>query len=81
MGVKITKSLNRWLIDNGYAKELVLITFGHVELFTEDMNRRYLEWLLTDEGKKYLEVLRTGENRKGANNSCAENFPKIKKGV
>lgn len=28
--------------------------FGHIELFTEEMNEEYLQWCQTDEGKKYL---------------------------
>lgn len=51
--VKLTQSLFQWLFDN-YRKELVLIQLGHVELFTEEMQRDYLEWCGTDEGKQYL---------------------------
>ena len=31
-----------------------LILFGHVELFTEEMEKEYLKWCGTDEGKQYL---------------------------
>lgn len=31
-----------------------LIMLGHVELFTEEMQKEYLEWCKTDEGKQYL---------------------------
>ena len=29
--------------------------FGHLELFTEEMQKAYLEWCLTDDGKQYLQ--------------------------
>ena len=51
--VRLTQSLAQWLWINH--KELVpLIMFGHVELFTEEMQQEYLAWCLTDEGKQYL---------------------------
>lgn len=51
--VKLTQSLRHWLFEN-YPDKLHLIMFGHVELFTEEMNIEYLQWCKTDEGKKYL---------------------------
>lgn len=51
--VRLTQSLQRWLFEN-YPKELPLIMFGHTELFTEEMQKEYLEWCQTEEGKKYL---------------------------
>ena len=53
--VKITQSLAHWLFENGYEKEMALISFGHIELFTPEMQKAYLEWCKTEEGKKYLE--------------------------
>lgn len=51
--VKLTQSLAKWLWDNH--RELVpLICFGHVELFTEEMAREYIEWCKTEEGRQYL---------------------------
>ena len=29
--------------------------FGHTELFTEEMQKEYIEWCKTDEGKQFLE--------------------------
>lgn len=52
--VKLTQSLSHWMWENGYQKEMCLISFGHLELFTEEMEKEYLEWCETDEGKKYL---------------------------
>ena len=52
--VKITASLEHWLIANGELKIYPLIKFGHVELFTDDMKKRYLEWVQTGEAKEYL---------------------------
>lgn len=51
--VKLTQSLNKWLFDN-HKDILPLIMMGHVELFTEDMQREYLQWCKTEEGEKYL---------------------------
>ena len=49
----MTQSLQHWLWLNH--KELIpLIMFGHTELFTEEMQKEYLEWCQTEEGKKYL---------------------------
>ena len=28
--------------------------FGHVELFTEEMQKEYIAWCQTEEGKSYL---------------------------
>ena len=53
--VILTQSLEHWLFEN-YRHELGLIMFGHLELFTEEMQKEYLEWCKTDEGKQYLKV-------------------------
>ena len=53
--VKLTKSLTQWLINNGHQDKMALLMFGHVELFTEEMQKQYLDWVQTDEGKKYLQ--------------------------
>lgn len=51
--VKLTQSLSHWLWENH--KEIVhLIILGHIELFTEEMQKEYIEWCKTDEGKQYL---------------------------
>ena len=52
--VKLTKSLSHWLFEN-HKDTLGLIMFGHIELFTEDMQKDYLEWCRTEDGKQYLE--------------------------
>lgn len=59
--VKLTQSLERWLADN-HKDILPLIMFGHIELFTEEMQKQYVEWCKTDEGKSYL---KGGSNYKG----------------
>lgn len=51
--VKLTQSLNYWLFKN-HADLLPLIMFGHIELFTEEMQKEYVVWCQTDEGKSYL---------------------------
>lgn len=51
--VMLTQSLKIWLFEN-HRDDLPLIMFGHVELFTEEMQTEYLEWCKTDDGKQYL---------------------------
>ncbi len=51
--VKLTLSLSQWLLKN-HPEKLMLITFGHLEEFTDEMAKEYLEWCQTDEGKQYL---------------------------
>lgn len=51
--VKLTQSLKHWLFEN-HRDKLVSIMFGHVELFTPEMEREYLAWCQTDDGKQYL---------------------------
>lgn len=51
--VRLTQSLKKWLFDNH--KEIIpSLLFGHVELFTKEMQKEYLEWCQTEEGRKYL---------------------------
>ena len=51
--VRLTQSLAHWLWMKD-PKLVPLITFGHVELFTTEMQREYIEWCQTDEGRQYL---------------------------
>lgn len=51
--IKLTYSLKHWLAVN-YPNVFVLITFGHLELFTPEMQKEYIEWCQTEEGKRYL---------------------------
>lgn len=51
--VKLTQSLSKWLFDN-HKEKFPLILLGHIELFTDDMKKQYLDWCATEEGQKYL---------------------------
>lgn len=51
--IRITQSLYQWLWTN-HREIIPLVLFGHIELFTEDMQAAYLEWCKTDDGKQYL---------------------------
>lgn len=51
--VELTQSLSQWLFDN-HRDILPLIMMGHLELFTHEMQKAYLEWCTTEDGKKYL---------------------------
>lgn len=51
--VKLTQSLQEWLWRN-HPDKIALIMFGHVELFTPEMQQQYIEWCKTDDGRQYL---------------------------
>lgn len=51
--VTLTQSMEVWLFTYHRGK-MVLIMFGHLELFTEEMAKAYAEWCMTDEGRQYL---------------------------
>lgn len=51
--VKLTQSLAQWLWDN-HRDKISPIMFGHLELFTPEMQQAYLAWCQTDEGRQYL---------------------------
>lgn len=51
--VRLTQSLQHWLWIN-HRDIIVPLTFGHLELFTEEMQAEYIEWCQTEEGKQYL---------------------------
>lgn len=51
--VRLTQSLSHWLFEN-HKEIMPLIMFGHIELFTEEMQKEYIEWCKTDEGRQYL---------------------------
>lgn len=53
ISVKLTASLEHWLLINE-PETFVLVGFGHLECFTDDMKERYLAWVQTDEGREYL---------------------------
>lgn len=41
--VKFVGGLDKFLTEK-YPEKFVLISFGHMELFTEEMKKEYLEW-------------------------------------
>lgn len=51
--VKLTQSLEHFLATK-YPRLLVLVSFGHIELFTPEIQKEYLDWCKTNEGKQYL---------------------------
>lgn len=51
--VKLTKSLKHWLYVN-HPELISSIMFGHVELFTKEMQKEYLAWCQTEDGMRYL---------------------------
>lgn len=51
--VKLTQSMYEFL-KKFYKKEMALIMFGHLEIFTAEMGKEYCDWCKTDEGRQYL---------------------------
>lgn len=51
--IKLTQSLSVWL-ELKHPDILPLIMFGHIELFTEEMQKDYTDWCRTEEGRQYL---------------------------
>lgn len=43
--VKLTDSLKEFLFQSEHRKIIPLLMFGHVELFTEEIQQEYVEWL------------------------------------
>ena len=51
--ITLTQSFEHWLFEN-HREKLPLILLGHIEEFTAEMQKEYIEWCKTDEGKQYL---------------------------
>lgn len=49
----LTQSMEVWLFTY-HRDKFHLIMFGHLELFTEEMARAYVEWCKTEEDGQYL---------------------------
>lgn len=49
----LTQSMEQWLWEY-HRDKITLIMFGHIEEFTEEMAREYVEWCKTEEGRQYL---------------------------
>lgn len=49
--VKLTDSLKGFLWQSEHRKIIPLLMFGHVELFTEEIQQQYLEWLIENQDK------------------------------
>lgn len=63
--VQMTQSLEHWLFTY-HRDTLSLILLGHLELFTEELQKEYLIWCQTEEGKQYLKGgSKYDENHKG----------------
>lgn len=52
--ISITQSLREILIRKGMLKELTLLSFGHTEVYTPELQKEYLDWVQTEEGRAYL---------------------------
>lgn len=49
----MTQSMEAWLFK--YHRDLfVRIMFGHLELFTDELAKEYVDWCKTEEGRQYL---------------------------
>lgn len=62
--VRMTWSLSNWFMK--FHKDIfALVSLGHLELFTEELQQEYIEWCKTDEGRSYLQG---GSNYREINN-------------
>lgn len=52
--VIMTQSMEEWLW-KFHRDKIWLISFGHLELVTDEMAKEYIEWCQSDEGRQYLE--------------------------
>lgn len=52
--ISITQSLMEFFIRKGMLKELTQLSFGHMEVYTPELRKGYLEWVQTEEGQAYL---------------------------
>lgn len=48
--VKLTDSLREFLWQSDHKEMIPLLMFGHVELFTEEIQQEYAEWLAKKQG-------------------------------
>ena len=61
----MTQSLEQYLA-RYHRDKFVLISFGHIELLTDEIVCDYLDWCKTDEGRQYLKGgSKYNENHKG----------------
>lgn len=54
MMVKFTLSMDVFLIKK-HPDLYWPLSFGHLEMFTDEIEAEYLEWCKTEDGKQYLE--------------------------
>lgn len=52
--VKLTESLKEFLFQSEHKEIIPLLMFGHVELFTEEIQREYVEWLAKNQDKEMV---------------------------
>lgn len=61
----MTQSLEQYLA-RYHRDKFALISFGHIELLTDEIMYDYLDWCKTDEGRQYLKSgSKYNENHKG----------------
>lgn len=48
--VKLTDSLREFLWQSDHKEMIPLLMFGHAELFTEEIQQEYAEWLAKKQG-------------------------------
>ena len=50
--VQLTDSLKEFLWEKKYREIIPLLMFGHVELFTEEIQKEYIEWMKNKKVKR-----------------------------
>ena len=56
--VGMTQSFSKWLWDN-HREIYALVSFGHTELITEDMHKKYIEFLK----EKYNNIKKSSQDK------------------
>lgn len=54
--VKLTESLKRFLFQSEHKEKIPLLMLGHVELFTEEIQQEYAEWLAKNQDKGVVKL-------------------------
>lgn len=70
--VFLTQSLMQFLKKKELGLTIVQLGFGHLEVFTPELEKEYLEWVQTEEGRSYL---------KGGSNYNEEYDKKVKEAM
>lgn len=52
--IYLTQSMKEFFIRKNMMSEMALLSLGHTELYTPELQKEYREWLQSEEGQAYL---------------------------